>query len=308
MSVQKTTEAVTKTYVLLSSLDANAPIYQTTPGGQRAQIKKIPRFRPYLQVTFEDETGVSKTIRYKANCNSIWAEEQIEKYKIPANEKFTDAEREAPYFRNGQLTTNKKTLQNYLEAYPGFLGFKGTCDHVKAPEFKLLDKVADAKKLNETTRLHVKAAARIFELELEEAQAMLIRLNGSAFVTPTTLEECQNLLMDFQEDTNEAGLEAILKDEKDTTVDEKTTVLIGKLMNAEVLVIDDMEGVVSKKGIDGNLVELRRISNEYNLEQKIKFFAEFLISEDGKLMRQDLEKELKDLQKKEKEAAKGATK
>ena len=48
-----------KTYVLLENMDANAPVYRTTPDGKRSQVKKIPFFKTRLRQEFTDENGKS---------------------------------------------------------------------------------------------------------------------------------------------------------------------------------------------------------------------------------------------------------
>lgn len=289
----------TKTYVLLDSMDADAPVYHQLPDGKRMQVKKIPLYRPYLRITFQDEKGVSQTLRYKSNAVDgdgkavLSQREQIDKLKIEANDPFTTIERRDLEFRHGILVTNKVIAQLYLESYPACEGFKGTCDDVREPQYKLLDKEAESKVKNSDMRKRVKAANKVIELELEDAQAMLIRLNGSFFETPKDKEECQNLLMEFVDDTNEAGLDAILKDDDETTIDEKTTILIGKLINAEILEFDITSGIISKDKV-GNKIELRTIVAD-SLEEMKRMFSDFLNTADGKPLKNDLENDLREL-------------
>ena len=293
-----------KTYVLLDSLNSDAPIYQRVVGDQRVKVSKPPFYPIYLRVTFQDKNGVSKTIRYKENASDadgnpvIDQRIQIDKLKIDANEPFTQNERRDRSFRNGILVTNKKVLQTYVEAYPGCEGFEGTCDDVPQPIYKILDKAAQEKVKNSDIRKRVKAANKIIDLELDEAQAMLIRLNGSFFETPKELEECQNLLMEFVDDAEEAGLDAVLRDDKDINIDDKTTILIGKLVNAEMLSFDKLDGKISKKDKNGKWIEIREMSSEYPLNERVRLFSDFLNTDDGKALKNDLEKDLKSLDKK----------
>jgi hypothetical protein len=134
-----------KTYVLKDELDANAAIFQTLPNGQREQIKKIPLYRPFLDIMVEDKDGVSRRLRYKANSKYLFADDQIEKEKIDANAKFTDNERNETYFRHGTLTTNKVGLQSFLETNPEFEGSEYTSDNVRRKTYKLLDQAGEAK-------------------------------------------------------------------------------------------------------------------------------------------------------------------
>lgn len=280
-----------KTYVLLDSLDASAPIYQTIPGGKRVQIKKMPVWRPYLQVNIQDENGVNRTIRYKSRANSIYQDEQIAA-GILANEKFTDIEYSDPTFKHGLLTTNKVILQKYLEAYPAMKGFKGESDYVKEACYKIYDEVADAKAFNIEGRLRAKAASKIYGLELAEAQSMLIRINGSAFDTPDDVEVCQNMLIQFLDDSELPGINAILRNEEELNIDETTKILIGKLINQGTLSFDKVEGKISKKTKQGDWVVIRDLSNEYSMDEKLRLFSDFLNNEDGKTLRNDLEGDL----------------
>lgn len=288
-----------KTYVLLSSLDSDAPIYQRVVGDQRVKLQKMPFYAVYLRVTFQDKNGVSQTIRYKENAtnaegkNVLNQREQIDKLKIDANEPFTQNERRDRVFRNGILVTNKGILQEYLDIYPGNETFQGFCDDVKVPVYRELNPTEESKIKNNDIRLRVKAANKILELDLEGAQAMLIRLNGSFFETPKDLEECQNLLMEFADDAEEPGLKAILKEDDEMTVDEKTTVLIGKLLSAGTLAFK--EGKVSKKINTGEWIELREFSTEYSVEEQKRLFSNFLNTSDGKPLKNDLENDLSEL-------------
>lgn len=288
----------TKTYELLPHMDAAAPVYQTTPDGKRERITKIPFHRPALRITFQGENGRNKTIRYKATSVTIDQNEQIEKEKIPANEPFSQQEYADLMFRFAVLTTDNITAQEYLEAHPEFIGFKGKCPSVRQPCYKLVDEVAEAKNKNSDTRLRVKAANKVFDTEsLEELQSLIIRLNGAHVKPPNNVEDCQNELINFIDDAEEAGLKAVLKEEKDATVDEQVRVLVTKLINADLLSFDAVQGVISKKDKDGKWVTIRQLSNEYPLDVRMQLFGDFLTTEDGKPMRLDLEKDLKGLKK-----------
>lgn len=306
-----------KTYVLLSTLDADAPVYQKTADGGRVKLTKIPLWRPYLRVAFQDEKGIGRVHRYKANAVLTEVKdgkeidrvildqrEQIDKLKLDANEPFTAGEYRHLEFKHGVCFTNKLVAQAYLEAYPGFEGFKGTCDDIKEPQFKLLDEAAEAKVKNSDTRKRIKAASKVAELNLEQAREMIIRLNGSFVETPNTgdavadLEECQNMLWSFVDDAEDPGLDAVLMEEKDINIDDKTTVLIGSLLNADLLSFDATEGIISKKDKDGKWITVREMSDEYSLDERKRLFSDFLNTEDGKALKKDLEKDLKAFNKK----------
>lgn len=284
----------TKTYELLPVMDANAPVYQSLPDGKREQIKKIPFHRPTLRQTFQGEDGKNKTIRFKETCETIDQNKQILDEKIPANEPFTQAERDALVFRFATLTTDNITAQEYLEAHPEFIGFKGKRPaEIREARYKLVDEVKDAETENDFIWKQTDALIKIRQLGLEDLQALMIRLNGFAFKTPTTIKDCQNELARFINDAEETDLDNILKDESSTTVDEKTTILIGKLINADILSFDAVQGNISKKDKDGKWINIRSLSNEYSLEERMRLFSDFLNTEDGKPLRLDLEGSLK---------------
>jgi hypothetical protein len=288
----------TKTYVLLDSMNADAPVYQTLPDGTRTKVVKIRSHRPTMRQTFQDKTGMSRTIRYKSNSNFIFQDEQLEKEKLEANVPWTTAERRDLEFKFGTLVTNKKVAQDYLEAHPEFEGFEGTCDEVGGRRYKLLDEIGEASIKNEDTRKRVKAANKVFDLDLEAAQEMLIRLNGSYFATPDDLAICQNMLIEFIDDAEEAGLDAVLKENVEINIDDKTSILIGKLINAKVLSFDAVQGKISKKNKDGKWIEIREMSDEYSLDERLRLFSDFLNTADGKNLKNDLEKDIANLAKK----------
>lgn len=288
----------TKTYELLPNMEAAAPVYQSLPDGKREQVRKIPFHRPTLRQTFQDENGKSKTIRFKEVCETIDQNKQILEEKIPANDPFTTTEREALMFRYGSLTTDNLTAQAYLEAHPEFLGFKGKCADVREPRYKLVDEVAEAKTKNSDVRLRVNAAKKVLDMEsLDELQSLIIRLNGAHVKPPNSVEDCQNDLMDFIDDAEEAGLKAVLKEEKDASVDEQTRVLLTKLINADLISFDAVVGVISKKDKDGKWAAVRQMSNEYPVEERMRLFSDWLNTEDGKPLKLDLEKDAKKIKK-----------
>lgn len=284
----------TKTYVLLPCMDANAPVYQQLPDGKRVQIKKIPVHRPTLRQTFmKDNKAV--TIRYKANSNTIYQDIQIKEEKIEANEPFTQREFRDPEFRFGVnvVPEQKKNLQDYLEAHPEFEGFTGLCDDVSQPRYKLLDEEGDDEMKNADTLKRIKAANKVAGMtNLGELQAMLIRLNGSFFQTPKKVFQCQNLLWDFIDDHEGKALDDVLKDEEN--IDEKTSILIGKLMNADKLSFDAVQGKISKRGKGGEWITVREMSAEYPLTERMRLFSDFLNTADGKPLKNDLENDLGD--------------
>lgn len=278
-----------KTYVLLDALNLDVPIYQQVGENQRVKMTKMGTWAPYLQITFQDNTGVSKTIRYKETSKYVLQEDQIEKEKIPANTKWTTRERQDRIFRMGTLTTNKKSLQAYLEAYPAYDKFDGISDDYPQPCYKLLNKTEETKIKNSEARKRVQAANKIFSLSLEEAQALIIRLNGAFAGTPTDAAGCENVLIDYLDECDEEGVDQILRDT--INKDEEISILIGRLLSADKLSFTVNKNQVSRK-VNGKWVDVKEISDEYDLEQRKMYLSEFLTSENGKLLLDDLKKDL----------------
>jgi len=112
-----------KTYVLLEHTKPTIEAYQRVNQHQRVRLDKRPYDHAYLKQTFTTKDGKSRTARLKLNCNTIWQDEQIKpEVGIPANEPFTQEERDAVKFVNEVLTTNHPMVQEYLESIPQYDG------------------------------------------------------------------------------------------------------------------------------------------------------------------------------------------
>lgn len=295
-----------KTYVLLDVLDSTAPIFQTLPNNQRSQIKKMPFYRPYLDLPVQDEKGKSKRLRLKYTSEFLFADEQFKENNIPANEKFTDEEYGDPTFRNGSLTTNNLRLQQHLEINPAYDKSTYTSTYVKRKEYTLLDLESAQKSKNSDFKKRLAASNKIDKLDLEEAQQMIIRLNGFSVETPKTVEECQNWLIAFLDDAEDEGIEAIMKEDKAITTDEKTAILIGELVNNKLLEFAADNYSINKPGKDGKKIEIRNIVAD-TLQERERLFGNFLDTSDGKALREDLEKDLAAFKTKNKQDSKPKT-
>lgn len=278
-----------KTYVLLSALDVNAPIYQHVGNGKRVQINKLPEWKPYLRVTFQDENGITKTARFKDTSKYVYQDDQIEKEKMLANTPWTAREIAMLTFRHGVLSTESITAQNYLESIPAMQGVKGHSVDYPSPCYKLLDEETDKKLKNAETRKRISAGQRIINLSLEDAQALLIRLYGSSFELPKDVVECQNILVEAMDQADEKGVDEFLREE--INMDEEVSILIGKLLSAGTLSFDAIPNQVARKA-NGKWIEIKAISSEYTQEDRARYFSEFLTSDAGKLLLADLKKEL----------------
>ena len=297
----------TKIYVLTEATESSANVYVQPNPNERIRLKKRPLDHAYGQITFTDRDGKQKTIRYKQSCNEIDFHKQIKEFMIPANEKFAQAERDDLRFVDGVLATDKEVLQNYLETSPEFEEFwkkdkngkVGSCSHVRVPKYRLMDKAKDMDDEDAAFRKRLKAANKIAEIkDLKTAQELMIRLNGSFFKTPVTLKACTSDLIRFLDSADDAMLDALLKDE--LNLDEEVTVLIGKAINLGILSFDKVPNQVVK--IKGeNVVKLKEISSEYLPEERKRYFSEFLTSADGKLLVEDLKKEIAGIEGEDKE-------
>lgn len=309
-----------KTYVLLDHLRPRANYYVQINKEQKVRLDTIPQWQPYLQVTFLDENetvldydpshegtylkpipnpkkGQNRTIRLKLNSNTPYQDEQIEKEKIPANEKFEPEEYSAPTFRHNTLSTTNPVVQRYLEVYPAFEGFKGVCANVKQACYKLYDPLVEIESENKNFLDRLAAANKIAALDLKDAQDLLLRIYGTFYKVPDTKSAAQNALVNYMDSSDDA-LSDILK--TDTNLDDEVTILLGRLVSQGKLSFDAVEGqVCKKKGNDW--IELKAIGNDYTPLERQRYFSEFLTSQAGKLLLDDLRKEAEEKTKTKKE-------
>lgn len=301
-----------KTYVLLEHLLPTANYYVQINKEQKARLNTIPQWQPYLQVTFLDESeqvidydpasktygekipnpkkGQNRTIRLKLNSNTPYQDEQIEKEKIPANEKFQLEEYSAATFIHNTLSTTNPAVQRYLEVYPAFEGFKGRCANVKGAAYKIYDPEVEIESENKMFLDRLAAANKIAGLELKDAQDLLLRIYGTFYKVPDSKSACQNALVSYMDSSDEA-LADILK--TDTNLDDEVTILLGRLVSQGKLSFDAVAGqVCKKKGNDW--IELKAIGNDYTPLERQRYFSEFLTSQAGKLLLDDLRAEAAD--------------
>lgn len=291
-----------KTYVLLPSMDVNAPVFVRISKDQRVRVDKLPIWEPYLKITFQGEDGKNKTIRYKQTASTIWQDQQtkVDGDNIPANEPFTPNERLARQFKNGVLVTKDVLLQNYLDAYPANEDFKGFCPDEPTKKFREYKKNDELKINNEDFKLRTRAAMKIVGLDLKGAQEMLIHLNGSFFEVPSATDgkteedaliEAQDMLVSFLDAAEVDGLNAILQEESSNI--NKTQVIVAKLLTANVISFTEVENQISKKAKGGKWVKLTDMPKDIEPDEKERLFIDFLNSEEGKVHLTDLQNEVK---------------
>lgn len=286
-----------KIFVLLPHTKPTAEIYQRIDKNQRARLDKRPNDSAYLKLTFTTQDGKNRTARLKLNANSIWQDEQMKpEIGIGANEPFTPAERKAVEFTNEICVARTPIVAEYLESIPQFDGWaiknpNGFSE--ERPLYTLLDKETENKVANAESKKRIKAAYKISEIEdLKVGQDLMIRLNGTHFTPPDNLIDVQNALFEFVDDANDEMLDAVLKEDKEITNDEKINVLITNAVNAGKLSFEEKKNFVSRK-VGNKWVEVKEISSEHSLEERTRYFVEFLTSDSGKLLLADIEKDVK---------------
>lgn len=297
-----------KTYILLDHTKSTAQVYLQVNAQQRVRLENRPNDHAYGQITFTDRDGKNKTIRYCSETDEIYQDKQIKELMIPANRKYTQSERDALMFRDGVLFTEQPAVQKYLEASPQFEDFwlkekdpegkgrLGRCPDVRGPLYKLYDETVELQSEDEMFLKRLKAGNKIAAIkDVAEGQALMYRLNGSFFKAPDDIRKIRAQLVRFLDEADEPMLDTLLKE--DVNLDEKTTVLIGKAIGLGIISFDKVPNqVVKVKG--QKVTPLKEISSEYTPEERKRYFSEFLTSNDGKLLLQDIEKDIAAAEKK----------
>ena len=276
-----------RTYVLEEHMQPTAPIYVHVAKGKRMRIDKIPLWEPYLQYTFTDKDGKNKTTRLKLNSDSIYQDEQV-KAGILANERFTTAERNSRKFRNGVLLTGIPIVQKFLEeGCPHFKDFEGICQDVQSKAFRRYDKSVEVKSTNKAFKDNLAAANKIAGLDLKGAQDLLLKIYGFHYTVPQDLDEAQNVLVAYMNESDAAVQEII---DENVTIDQEIKILLGKLMNAKKISFDAIEGQVAKKKNE-DWIPLKSIGLDYSVDEKERIFSEFLSTPSGLTILADLKNE-----------------
>lgn len=277
-----------KTYVLLDEMNPqNNNLYRRIGKTQRERIDKRRDFGLHLRSTVVKD-GKRVVIRYKETSNDIEQDKQI-KDGILANAPFTNGEYATMNFLFGTKTTNDPVVQEYIETYAGFEGNNFTSPDVSIKQYKLLDFQKEAKNLNETTRRRVQAASKIIAFNLDETKDRLWKAYGTNFTPSEDVEVNQNTLIKYLDESEDAVKE-ILDDS--TNVDDEVKILLGKAIAAKNISFNQTVGQVSRK--KGEVwQDIKAISSDLSSEERISLFSEFLTSDAGKLLKDDIEKDLK---------------
>lgn len=286
---QTATAVKPKIYHLLDNGKSSVEYYQRINANQRVKVENRKNDRPYLQITFTDENGVNRTIRFKLNANTPFQDEQIEKLKIPANEKFTNAEMDSLWFKNGVLVTANKLAQFFLDIHPQNEKFTGDCPDIKEKLFREYNPAAKTDNDVKAFRNRAALANKILAMDLEEAQSTLIRLNGSYYKAPEELNDCITGLVDILDAADDDQVQLMLQG--GVSLEDEITILISKATQRGVLSFEEpgMENFVVKKS-GTRIIPLKEIPGTLPPNDRRRLFSEFLASNDGALHLEDLRK------------------
>jgi hypothetical protein len=296
-------------------------VFRQVNAHQRVRLYKRPIDHAFGEITFTDRDGKSKKIRYKETTDVIDFHEQIKPaIGIPANEKYTQSERDALMFTDGVLMTENLTVQNYLEASPQFewnwdpnkdpdliagkikKGRVVRCPHITQPLYTLLDETVELITDDEEFMKRVEAAKKIASVrDVKIGQELLYRLYGAAHNAPDDILKIRAQLREYLDDADDKLLDEILKEDKDVNQDEKIEILIGKAMGLGILDFEKEKDQVCR--IAGNkVIKVKQIPSEYSPEERRRYFSQFLTSPDGELAKKDIEKAVKAVEKEPAEA------
>jgi hypothetical protein len=264
-----------KIYQLIQSGDRVKFFRKQKGSNQRlAAANSISDYQIPLKFTFTDEQGMSRTIRYLSQSNTIYQDEQI-KNGFLANIKLTSRDRADLKFKGGFLIAKKKNVQDFLDTCPCNEAFVGDRDGamILFREFK----PAEGKKEN-ISRAYNQAKAVIAMKEFSESEIdkKLIEIFGSLLKLPKERQDKEELMIAAINDTPSA-LDIILKENKTDEV----MITIGLAINNDVLSFIKNPEYVMLKRVD-EWEQLRRVSRDNSEQQKVALFADFLQSTEGK--------------------------
>jgi hypothetical protein len=155
------------------------------------------------------------------------------------------------------------------------------CPDIIQPLFKSYDKGVEIQTDNKMFHKRLAAANKIASLDLEGCKEMMIRLNGSFFKTPETVEECQNGLVDFLDEANEAALDDIIRSE--ITDYEEVALIVGKAVAQDIISFDMVQDTVVKNTPDGRMIPLKEVPSSYAASREREYSWNSLPQKTGHL-------------------------
>lgn len=283
-------EIQVKKYVLVDAVKSTAQIFAKANINDKEGVRMdTPRLVPLrLQHVFTDKNGKQRKTRFKNGATDIFMDKQMLATgdNIPANEKYSDEERYEMYFINGVKVSGDKFVQDFLDKdnNPQREDFTGKNRGGAGSVFKELDEIAIADDEHKFIFDTAKALTKIGLMDLAEVQSLVALLFGASYPTPARLKDCQNLCAKSLEG-NEERINLVLNG--DWGKDGEITVLLNKAINKDIITLIQKDGYVEmKKG--GEWVSVKMIVAE-TFEQKESLFRQFLASEEGELLRKDIE-------------------
>lgn len=290
--MEATKETPVKKYVILDAIKSTAQIFAKANINDKdgVRLDTPRRINLFLQHVFTDKNGKQRKTRYKQGATSIFMDEQMKPTgdNIPANDKYSDEERNALLLVNGVLVSGDEFLQSFLDKdnNPQREDFTGRNRGNLSPIFKELDEVAISDEENEFIRQTAEALTKIFAMNLTEVQSLVALLFGSSYPTPERLKDCQNICAKALEG-NQERIDLVLNLGTVLGGDNDITILLNKALTKEVVSFNNKADFVQiKKGkdwIDAKMV----VADSY--EQREILFKQHLASPEGELLKKDIE-------------------
>lgn len=279
-----------KKYVLIDAIKSTAKYYQKVRGEQGDGIRlDTPRRVPiHLQHTIRHKTLGQKTIRYKQGVQTIFQDEQVDKFKIPANDKFSDDERRALQFVNGVLVVDGEQEIKFLSAEfnPQREDFTGVRIGQITPLFKELDEAAEEQEENLFLKNTATALVKIMEMDKAEVSALLSLFYGASYVAPTSLKAAQNVAAKALEN-NDDRLKMVNEWGSNKDVDSEIIILLNKAIQKGIISFDLHDNQVSLLK-NNEWRDVKMIAGDTYEEREI-LFRQYLTTEQGELLKKDIE-------------------
>lgn len=280
-----------KKYVLSDAIKSTAAIYVKTSENVTDGIRLTTpkRVTLHLAHVFTDKAGKQKKTRYKQGASSgIWQDKQIKDDNIPANDKFSDDERRDLQFVNGLLIAEEsdELKVSFLDKdnNPQHEEFTGRNRNGITPVYRELDENALIDSENDFLLMTSQALTKIMAMERPEVAALLAMFYGSSFPIPEKVKECRNIACKALE-SNEQRLKMVINGE--WGIDGKITILLSKALNKNVLSFETKPDYVQVKK-NGEWIDVKMIVAD-TFEQREILFRQYLATEAGELLRNDLE-------------------
>lgn len=291
-----------KTYVLLPHTESAANVFIQVNKQQRVRMKTRIVDHAFLKMTFQDYEGRSITHRLKFGCNELDQAKQMKEFGIEANRPFSQIERDSVRFYHGSLSTTNQLVQKYLESIPLYdkfwdkddQGRQRYCDEVSQPLYKCYDENEEIVTDNKMFKKRLDAANKIAKLNLGQAHELLRRLYGGFTKLPLTIEAAQNELVDYMDGCEEKELDDFMREER--TAAEELEIVVGRAIDAGIVSFDNVQDQVTVTK-NKKPMSVFEVSSTLPQDERKRLFIQFLLSDDGKALRNDLAK--KDTKKEE---------